>query len=313
MKRASETSPPAKRAHQDVLGELKEQGYCIIRGVAKGEELTELQEQFSGDYLNFPLIKADKRQDFHDDPAFSSHGFVPWFMHSVHTFMVLALVAAYLSATMSHFVMITDRDCVNPKGVKKAKGKAHRDEPSKAFDYPILQGYMQVDGVSCLEMIPGTHRKQTSDKSGFRPLTKEDNKALDKKFVRVVVRPGDVLLFDPTIIHRAVGMTFETLTRRTHFAVGLGTEEKPAKLPPTYAECEREGIAPQLPSGQRPPVWEKQLLGPNTHLIMAKSQWFVPNVPRQWNRWRPRGSQEPHQKVPLVNQFADFSTKSISF
>lgn len=106
-----------------------------------------------------------------------------------------------------------DRVCHRLKGKAPGKESPHRDQSydkkTKKRRYVVFGGFInanETDGQhQFFTCLPSSHNLFDASAGGFKPVREED--VPDGGWIRVVVPPCHMLIFDETILHRVTGKT----------------------------------------------------------------------------------------------------------
>ena len=178
------------------------------------------------------------------------------------------------SKNFSKVEILFDRVCRRKVGRSLSSETWHRDIcPNISDGDIILGGWANLDErgtkPQIFSCVPKTHLDK-SDMKGFSKFSKEKQNFFKTKSKKVLVYPGQILLFYQNLVHEVKSgkITFDS----DRLFLGWRLTNHDCVLFENKFKCMEEQSIPFLPSGQLPPMYAKLHMVNHKHLVENFSQ-----------------------------------------
>lgn len=202
--------------------EINKSSFFVKTDFLSAEQLKKARDLYDSDVAVSPYIRDECREEFKKKPVLQNfgasgmpgiswHGQCARFLYGLSYEYVKKNFTGYRGKTK--FSLHPDRTServlrtfVDGKVVDKKTTQAgetdHRDEfhaRMKELGDEGLQGWITLEDTA-FELVPGSHC--ASEASGFKKLNEAEVAEVEDKYVRVILKAGSLMFFDPSAIHR---------------------------------------------------------------------------------------------------------------
>jgi len=280
------------------LEQLETLGFIVLDS---GFNSTQLYQEFQDTLKTFAAFKPDTTS--YVGGGFSALGnsrsfhnaFVRDIRRKLHNQLLSPLKRLGAARGTPFLELLVDRMLYRPLGTKMAGENWHRDEAPGNADDLVLGGWIncgtQVEHFIC---VPTTQLDRHKGK-GFLKLKKEDFPSYRQRERTVYIRPGQVLLFNETLIHRVAPSKGEHALCRLFLGWRLTSSTEPLN-PITRSQLEQQLVV-TLKSGQMPRMFPKLWPVNHKHLLPEFSKQLADDY-LDHNSLCPVVLQEPPYALP---------------
>lgn len=254
------------------LEQLEALGFIVLDS---GFDAAQLNKEFHTTLATFAAFKANATayvgggfSALGNSRSFHNH-FVRDLRRQLHDRLVSPLKRLGETRGTPFLEVLVDRMLYRPRGTKMAGENWHRDEAPGNADDLVLGGWIncgtQVEHFIC---VPRSQLDR-HEGNGFLKLSKEDFPTYKQHEHVVHIRPGQLLLFNETLIHRVAPSKGDHALCRLFLGWRLTSSEQ-ALNSATREQLERQLVV-TLKSGQTPRMYPKLWPVNHKHLLPAFS------------------------------------------
>lgn len=279
--------------------QTKEFNRAIVSSLRKSEELKE--PAITGEV---PLLTLGGSAFLGTPSSF----YIPVAMEA-RASVYAAVMNAQIFDASKRLELLVDRICYRFPGQSAEKESWHRDLTPADHGLEgdvITGGWLNLSGENQRFIcIPGSQIPRSdvkcNPKGGFKKLSKDEQKSLNRERKEVVVPPGHFIVFDQTLLHMVNPATARTPDVRVFVGFRSTTDTEP--LFPENREIVSYRGVPTIPSGQVPRLYGKM----HRACWMSKTFWAGPHKVSGVYSWSEQFASPFTKQV----QVSDEETKTI--